>query len=117
MDEATRDRQERAALNQSMWREINELVLTKRQDNPTFTSFVCECAADTCTEEVSLTREEYEAVRRVPNRFFVRPGHVVSDGVERVVDDAGTDGARYQVVEKIGEGELVAAEHDPRAPE
>jgi hypothetical protein len=117
MDEPLRDRQERAARNQSMWREINELVLTKRQDNPTFTSFVCECAADTCTAEVTLTREEYEAVRRVPNRFFVKPGHVVSEAVERVVDDVGADGARYQVVEKLGEGELVATEHDPRAPE
>jgi hypothetical protein len=117
VDEAIRSRRERAAHNQSMWREINELALTKRQDNPTFTSFVCECAAQTCTEEVALTREEYEAVRRVPNRFFVKPGHVVSSDVERVVDDAGADGGRYQLVEKIGEGELVANAHDPRAPE
>jgi hypothetical protein len=117
VEEAIRDRQERAARNQSMWREINELALTKRQANPTFTSFVCECAAESCSEEVSLTREEYEAVRRVPNRFFVKPGHVISNDVERVVDGAGADGARYQVVEKIGEGELVAAEHDPRSPE
>jgi hypothetical protein len=113
MEEAIRDRQERAALNQSMWREINELALTKRQDNATFKSFVCECAADTCTEEVALTLEEYEAVRRKPNRFFVRPGHFFPD-VELVVDDAGTDGTRYQVVDMIGEGALVAAEHDPR---
>jgi hypothetical protein len=116
VEDAIRDRRERAAHNQSMWREINELALTKRQDNPTFTTFVCECAAETCTDEVSLTREEYEAVRRVPNQFFVKPGHVFPD-VERVVDDAGAHGDRYQVVEKIGEGEFVSAAHDPRAPE
>jgi hypothetical protein len=113
MDEAVRDRQERAALNQSMWREINELALTKRQDNPTFRSFVCECAAETCTEEVTLTREEYEAVRSRPDHFFVKPGHIVGD-VERVVDDAAADGTRYQVVEKLGEAAVVAAHHDPR---
>jgi hypothetical protein len=116
VEEAIRSRQERLARNQSMWREINELALTKRQDNPTFSSFVCECAAETCTEEVALTREEYEAVRSEPNRFFVKPGHLYPE-VDRVLDGAGADDARYQVVEKIGEGALVAAKHDPRAPE
>lgn len=96
-----------------MWREINELALTKRQKDPTFTSFVCECAAETCTEEVALTREEYEAIRSQPNYFFVKPGHVFPD-VDRVIDDIGADSARYQVVEKIGEGAHVAAHHDPR---
>jgi hypothetical protein len=114
MAEPLRDRQERAALNQSMWREINELALTKPQDNPTFTSFVCECAAETCTAEVSLTREEYESVRSRPNRFFVKPGHRSAD-IERLINDAGADGARYEVVEKVGEGALVAAQHDPRS--
>jgi hypothetical protein len=115
VEEGIHDRQERAGRNQSMWREINELALTKRQDNPTFRSFVCECAAETCTEEVALTLEEYEAVRSQPNRFFVKPGHVFPD-VDRVINDAGADGARYQVVDKIGEGALVAAHHDPRDP-
>jgi hypothetical protein len=113
MDEALRDRRERAAHNQSMWREINELALTKRQEDPTFTSFVCECAAQTCTEEVALTREEYEAIRSDANRFFVKPGHTFPD-VDRVISDGGADGARYQIVEKIGEGAVVAAHHDPR---
>jgi hypothetical protein len=114
VEEALRERQERAARNQSMWREINELALTKRQDNPTFSSFVCECADETCVEEVSLTREEYEAVRSRSNHFFVKPSHVLPN-VERVIEDAGGDGARYQVVEKFAKAGLVAAERDPRA--
>jgi hypothetical protein len=113
VDEALRDRRERAGRNQSMWREINELALTKRQEDPTFTSFVCECAAETCTEEVTLTREEYEAIRKDPNRFFVKPGHVFPE-VDRVIGNAGAEGGRYEIVEKIGEGAHVAHHHDPR---
>jgi hypothetical protein len=113
MEEALRDRQERAARNQSLWREINELVVTNRNDESTFQGFVCECAAETCTEEVSLTKEEYEAVRSQANHFFVKPGHVFPD-VEIVIDDAGADGGRYQVVEKFGEAARVAAARDPR---
>jgi hypothetical protein len=113
MEEAARDRQQRAAHNQSLWRDINELVLANRQDRSTFTTFVCECAAETCTEEVSLTLEEYEAVRKRSEHFFVKPGHVFPDA-ELVVDGAGADGGRYQVVEKFGEAGKVAAERDPR---
>jgi hypothetical protein len=113
MEEALRDRQEGAARNQSWWRAINELALTNRRDDSTFQTFVCECAAETCTEEISLTKEEYEAVRSGTNRFFVKPGHVVPD-VELVVDGAGADDGRYQVVEKFGEAARVAAERDPR---
>jgi hypothetical protein len=113
VEEAIRDRQERAARNQSLWREINELALANRRDSSRFKRFVCECAAETCTEEVSMTLEEYEAVRKRSNHFFVKPGHVVAD-VELVVDEAGEDGFRYQVVEKLGEAGLVSAERDPR---
>ena len=113
MEEPARDRQQRAARNQSLWRDINELALANRQDSSTFKAFVCECAAETCTEEVSLTLEEYEAVRKRSNHFFVKPGHVVAD-VELVVDEAGADGFRYQVVEKLGEAGLVSAARDPR---
>jgi hypothetical protein len=111
MEEAARDRMQRAARNQSLWRDINELALANRRDSSTFKAFVCECAAETCTEEVSLTLEEYEAVRKRSDRFFVKPGHVVGD-VEIIADAAG-DG-RYQVVEKLGLAAQVSAERDPR---
>jgi hypothetical protein len=43
----------------------------------------------------------------------VTPGHLYPE-VERVVDDAGADGSRYQVVEKFGEAEKVATALDAR---
>jgi hypothetical protein len=116
VEQTVRDRHVRAARNQSKWREINELALTnKRAEDPTFRSFACECADDSCSEELSLTREEYEAVRRRPDRFIVKTGHVLPD-LERVVTDNGADGARYQIVEKLGAAGRIAAERDPRAP-
>jgi hypothetical protein len=67
----------------------------------------------TVRASVSLTSEEYEAVRRWPNHFFVKPGHIFPE-VERIVDYAGKDGTRYEVVEKFGEGGKVAVELDQR---
>jgi hypothetical protein len=117
VEQTVRDRQVRAARNQSKWREINELALTnKRSEDPTFKSFACECSDNSCSEELSLTREEYEAVRRRPDHFIVKTGHVQAD-VERVVTDAGADGARYQIVEKLGAAGRVATARDPRAPD
>jgi hypothetical protein len=116
VEQTVRDRQVRAARNQSKWREINELALTnKRTEDPTFRTFACECADESCSEELSLTPEEYEAVRRRPDHFIVQAGHVVPD-VERVVTN-GADGARYQIVEKLGAAGRVATERDPRAPD
>jgi hypothetical protein len=114
VEQTVRDRQVRAARNQSKWRDINELALTNRRENSNFRSFACECADESCSEELSLTLEEYEAVRRRPDHFVVKIGHVVPD-VERVVTN-GADGTRYQIVEKLGAAGRVAAERDPRTP-
>ena len=55
--------------------------------------FFCECGDSRCTERVRLTLGEYEAIRAMPGRFLVLPGH---EGVpfRRVV--ASTD--RFSVV-------------------
>jgi hypothetical protein len=114
VDEGPSERQERAARNQSLFREVNERIEeTARPFDPVFTTFACECADTACKEKVSLTYEEYEAVRRWPNHFFVKPGHVFLE-IERVVDETGADGSRYQVVEKFGEAGKVAIGLDPR---
>jgi hypothetical protein len=114
MEKGSSDRQERAARNQNLFREVNERVeeVAQRFD-PTFTSFACECADTKCMEQVSLTFEEYERVRRSPNHFIVKAGHVLPD-VERVVGHAGADGTRYEVVEKFGKSGEIARELDPR---
>ena len=110
---ATEARQERAARNQSLFREVNERIeSTASKLSPMFTEFMCECADDTCFEYVSLTFEEYSSVRKMgPVFFFVAPGHVLPD-VERVV---GGEADRYEIVEKQEAAAEVAAELDPRS--
>jgi hypothetical protein len=105
-----REHMVRAARNQALFREVNESV---REVNETFgeieptSEWVCECAHPTCVERISLTIDEYKALRAAPTLFAVAPseGHVFVE-VENIVDRT----ERYWVVEKIGEAaEFVAA--------
>jgi hypothetical protein len=96
LGEASSDREQeqvRAALKQSLFREVNERVAELR---PTamFVEFTCECLTAECTASLPMTVEEYEHMRRIPTHFAVLPGHE-DDVVERVVEE--TD--RYWIVE------------------
>jgi hypothetical protein len=99
---------ERAAKNQSLFREVNERI-EELDPLSSFAEFVCECAKTECAEHVSLTVEEYERVRQHPNCFFVLPGHEIA-AVEEVVDA----NQRYLIVAKLGPGAPVAHELDRR---
>jgi len=107
-------REERAATNQTLFREINERV---KELNNGFSlvlpvgEWICECANDTCTERVAMSASEYESIRNDGARFFVAPSdeHVWPD-VERVTVRT----ARYWVVEKFGRSGAMAREADPR---
>jgi hypothetical protein len=68
----------------------------------------CECMDEACTERVTMTVGEYEAVRSDSNAFFVKPGHNVPE-VEEIVRER----ANYVVVSKIGAGARVAERLDP----
>jgi hypothetical protein len=57
--------------------------------------FVCECGDGSCTDGITLTGDEYRAVRGHPTRFAIIRGHQFEFG-ERVV--ASSDG--FAVVEK-----------------
>ena len=109
------DRQERAAKNQSLFREVNERVRDMNENSHVFTTlgdWVCECATDTCIERLSLSSREYEAIRNHGARFLVAPGdeHVWPD-VERVVELHD----EYWVVEKIDRAAEIAVRADPRS--
>ena len=102
--------EERAARNQSLFREINEQVeklngmLERLSPNG---AWVCECADTGCVEPIEMTLGEYEAVRDNPVRFAVSAGDAhVAHEIERVV--VTTD--RYWVVEKFGRAGTVANE-------
>ena len=106
-------RQERAARNESLFRDVNEQIKsTATELSPMFTEFMCECADGSCFEHVSLTSEEYSSVRKMgPVFFIIRPGHEAAD-IERVV---GGEAERYEIVEKQDVAAEVAVELDPRS--
>ena len=93
-------RQRRIAQNETSFRDINERLedeLRQVRDTPEVLQFVCECGSRDCEEMVSLTLDEYEAVRRDSRHFAVVPGHVFTD-TERVV----SHNERFEVLEKFG---------------
>ena len=105
---ATEDRAARLALNQSMFRDINErlgALLGGRDDTFPREEFLCECASEVCVEHITLTVAEYRNVRADPATFAVFPDHAhVFADVERVV---GTNSG-YWTVEKQGTAAEVA---------
>jgi len=108
------ERLERAARNQSLFREVNErlqeLATTFEDIAGTPGVFSCECADVSCAEQVKITMDEYEAIRKDPNNFLVLAGHVFPD-VEYIV----REGEGFVVVAKIGQAATIAAEADPRS--
>jgi hypothetical protein len=106
-------RQVRAAINQSVFREVNESLEKLNKDFSEVIpvgDFVCECADTSCTARIGLTIAEYERVRSVPTHFAVRHGHVVPEA-ERVVEEY----VGYIIVEKVEAAADYAAGIDPRA--
>jgi hypothetical protein len=102
-------RRERAARNESLFREVNERI-EDLAGNASFSLFICECMNQSCDEAVSVTLEEYEYVRAGPNRFIVLRGHEISE-VDEVVETCD----RYLIVAKRGAGQRVAEALDPRS--
>jgi hypothetical protein len=101
-------RRERAAKNQSLFREVNERI-GELSGSVTVVTFVCECTDETCDQRLPLAREEYERIRSDSNSFFVVPGHEI-DEIEQSVAVA----ERFVVVAKLGRGGTVADRLDPR---
>src|SRR2546430_2064397 len=106
----TSNRDERAANNQMLFRDVNERVKELNEGFTLFTplgEWICECANDTCTERVEMSAAEYEKIRSKGTRFFVAPSdeHVWPD-VELVTERT----ERYWILEKVGQaGELAMA--------
>jgi len=102
-------RRQRAAQNQSVFRNVNERI-EDLAASAAFPTFVCECLDTSCGQSLALTVEEYEHVRSHANRFVVVPGHDVAD-VEEILEASEP----FLVVAKLGSGAEVAARHYPRS--
>ena len=96
------------AEHQISFRDLNERIQSAAEGSPLSgrIPFTCECPDPDCLELLSLTFDEYEAIRQHPRRFFNASGHEVSSveaGAEVVLqirDD-------LTIVEKVGiAGEL-----------
>lgn len=98
------------AEHQIRFRAMNERIEAAAEANPGLgrLPFVCECPDPDCMDLVSLSFDEYEAVRQHPRRFFNTVGHEaisVAAGAETVVVVFD----QFTIVEKVGlAGELAA---------
>ena len=96
----THERTRRVALNQSVFRTINDKIegLNKAFAlvSDEFT-VICECGDAVCVEQLTMSRDEYVALRADSTLFAVAPEHETAD-LEEVVEK--TDG--YWIVRKRG---------------
>jgi hypothetical protein len=99
--------------SQLLFRELNEEIALKQEppgaSDEREIDVVCECQSRSCAKELRIPLGRYEAVRRFPTRFVMKPGHATA-GDERIVEE----GSGFVVVEKIGPGARVAIRLDPR---
>jgi hypothetical protein len=101
---------ERRALNENVFREMNErLERLGEEFGDETVEFLCECADPACAAPLSIPVSLYEAVRSQPRWFLVVPGHQ-REGVERVVEEHPD----CLVIEKQREAGEVAEDTDPR---
>ena len=102
---------ERVAQNESIFRDANEKLrerFARDQDEETRLPFLCECANARCTRVLTLTLDEYAAVRAHPARFLTLPEHEEPETEVVVCEEQ-----RYQIVQKKGEAADVAARLAP----
>ena len=109
MDDADQQAREIGRL-QSLFREVNERIdeLAEVVDIQGLI-ILCECGLPDCAERVTVSRDEYERIRRIPTHFAVLDGHQLP-AVERVVERR--DG--FIVVEKFGESAKAAICSSPK---
>jgi len=102
-------------MNEALFRETNERVEDRVRvlvGNEEQFGVICECAALECTERITITKDEYAMVRSDPAQFVIRPGHVVED-----VEDVLLQTDRFEIVRKRGVAAEVAEFLEPESVE
>ena len=106
-------REERIALNEAAFREVNERIedLAETFDLKTqLLDFVCECGDANCRERLSMTQAEYEQLRSDAHQYAVHPGHEYPEVESVIARRKGYD----VVVKNRGAPEQIAERTDPR---
>ena len=102
-------REERMAVNQTIFRAANEAIGRAGADGTKQVEFLCECGERSCLDSIQVPRDEYEAVRSNAACFVIARGHE-TDGDQTVEERDG-----YTVAKKVGKAHDIAVERDPRA--
>jgi hypothetical protein len=106
-------RDERRALNEAAFREINERLRSVNESFAPVTgrfSVVCECDDKTCIEQIEVAADIYEQLREDATTFIVCPGHEAPK-----VETVDVVDPRYLIVRKReGEPAAIAEATDPR---
>ena len=107
-------RLEQEAINETTFREMNEWTVEANDARPGMHRhmdvYLCECSDSRCTDPISLTRLEYEAVRAVPVRFAIAVDHENPE-IDRVIFES----KRFATVEKFyGAPKKLAWSTNPR---
>jgi hypothetical protein len=99
--------------NEAHFRHMNEWIATANDESALHhvtDAYICECGDAACTDPISLTRAEYEAVRSDATRFAIARNHENPE-IDRVV----AEHERYTVVEKwLGPALRIVHETNPR---
>lgn len=99
---------ERIALNESLFRDVNENIRTSAVDGRHEDAhFICECGSSGCEERIALPMDAYRSIRQDDLHFFVKPGHEIP-AAEIVVERH--DG--YVVVKKPQEARPIVEHTD-----
>lgn len=103
MDESPREREQRAAQNQLLFREVSQRIasLAERALLPEMAliEVTCECVDTSCTATIQIPLHEFAEIDGATNRFLVVPGHELPE-VEDVVERRD----RFLIVAKRGAG-------------
>ena len=108
------DWRQREAVNGAVFRDMNEWTEAVSDarfglDRP-IDAYLCECSDASCTQSISVTRTEYEAVRAVPIHFVMAVNHENPE-IERVA----SENLRFATVERcFGIGDRIARATNPR---
>ena len=104
-------RKERLAINEALFRNVNEGIRRGRRDPAGAATLAirCECGTLGCNRLFDVPLAVYEAVRAHPQRFLLLEGHDVPE-VEAVVEHH----PGFDVVQKLGATGDIADATDPR---
>jgi hypothetical protein len=107
-------REDRAAKNESRFREINERIERANEGFAfafTVETWICECSNEGCAERLQLSVDEYEDIRSDGACFLVAPS---KEHVWLEIESVSKRSDRYWVVTKFGEAAALAERADPR---